>query len=79
MLAATELEVPFRKTTTRDILDFRRRRFTSRRPENQNGRQFPGALSQFLIRGETAGAEAPPRADVAMIRASSPDIDRSLL
>jgi hypothetical protein len=37
----------------------------SRRPESQNGWSFPGALSQFLTSGETAGAEAPPRADEA--------------
>jgi hypothetical protein len=37
----------------------------SRRPENQNGRSFPGALSQFLTSGEPAGAESPPRADEA--------------
>jgi hypothetical protein len=65
MLAATDLEAPFRKTTTRGILDFRRRRFMSRRAENQNGRSFPGAPSQFLTSGETAGAEALPRADKA--------------
>lgn len=67
MLAAPEREPPFRKTTMRDILDFRRRRVMSRRPESQNGRSFPGALSQFLTNGETAGAEAPPRADEASL------------
>jgi hypothetical protein len=44
----------------------------SRRPENQNGRSFPGALSQFLTSGETAGAEAPPRADEAVNNDSRP-------
>jgi len=79
MLAASDFEVPSRKTTLRGILDFRRRRFTSRRPENHYARSSPWTLSQFLTSGETAGAEAPPRADEEMIRASSPDIDRSLL
>jgi hypothetical protein len=65
MLAASDFEVPSRKTTLRGILDFRRRRFTSRRPENQYALSSPCTLSQFLTSGETAGAEAPQRAGEA--------------
>src|SRR4029077_957735 len=67
MLAASDFEVPSRKTTLRGILDFRRRRFTSRRPENQYALSSPCTLSQFLTSGETAGAEAQPRAGEARI------------